>query len=105
VVQPAWAPSGHEVAFVQGGPGRNERIVVASVRIAGQRARLMNERVLASGKLAQPSFTADGRWISYIRPQGDGFAIYARKLSGGPEVRIDNVPPDLDARWKPIWLR
>jgi Tol biopolymer transport system component len=105
VVQPAWAPSGHEVAFVQGGPGRNERIVVASVRIVGQRARLMNERVLASGKLAQPSFTADGRWISYIRPQGDGFAIYARKLSGGPEVRIDNVPPDLDARWKPIWLR
>lgn len=105
VVQPTWSPSGQMVAFVQGGPGRSERIVAARVQFSPRGARLAHLRVIASGKVAQPSFTPDGRWVSYIRPQGDGFALFDRKLSGGPEVRLDKVPTDIDARWKPIWIR
>jgi hypothetical protein len=61
-------------------------------------------RVLARGKVGQPAFSADGRWVSYLRTEGDGFALYARRIAGGPEVRLLNVPSDLDARWTPIWL-
>lgn len=105
VVQPVWAPSGQEIAFVQGGPGGGERVVVASVRISGARARLTHERVLATGKVAQPSFTPDGRWVSYMRPEGDGFSLFVRRVSGGREVRLDAVPSDVDARWDPVWIR
>ncbi len=104
VVQPTWAPNGRAVAYVQGGPGRSERIVVAPVRMERGRARLGRVRVIAGGKVAQPAFTPDGRWVSYLRPEGDGFGLFARRVAGGPEVRIDSVPSDIDAQWDPIWM-
>jgi Tol biopolymer transport system component len=105
VVQPAWSRDGHRIAFVEGGPGNGESVVVATVKIGGASASLTHERVLATGKVAQPSFTADGKWVSYLRPSGDGFKLYARRIVGGPEIQIKNVPSDIDARWTPIWTR
>jgi LCP family protein required for cell wall assembly len=105
VLQPVWSPSGRQIAFVQGGPGTNEQIILASVRITATGAALSNQRVLATGKLAQPSFTPDGRWVSYVRTDGDRFTLEARTVGGGPEVRVPNVPSDIDARWDPIWIR
>lgn len=104
VVQPVWSPSGRQVAFVRGGPGNGEAIVVATVHTSAGGARLTGQRVLATGKLAQPSFTRDGKWVSYLRPSGDGFKLYAARTTGGPETAISNVPSDIDARWDPIWI-
>lgn len=105
VVQPVWSPTGREIAYVRGGPGGGEAIIVATVKFSGRGASLTQERVLATGKVAQPSFTPNGKWVSYLRPRGDGFQLYARRLSGGTEVTINGVPSDIDARWTPIWIR
>jgi Tol biopolymer transport system component len=105
VLQPVWARSGQQIAFVRGGPGGHESIVVAGVAVTTRGARLTHQRIIASGKVGQPSFTPDGKWVSYLRPSGDGFKLYARKVAGGPEVQISKVPSDLDSRWDPIWIR
>jgi hypothetical protein len=60
--------------------------------------------VLASGQVAQPAFTPDGKWITYLRAQGDGFGLAAVPASGGAAVAISDLGSQIDARWRPMWM-
>ena len=111
VLQPAWDPAGRRLTFVRRTNGVDE-VAVAPVLQTPSGPQLGPPAqpghapgvVLARGKVAQPAFTPDGQWVSYLRVQGDGFALYVAPAGGGPSIRLDQVPTDVDARWHPVWM-
>lgn len=104
VLQPAWDRGGNRLAFIQSTNGVDQLVVERMVTTAAG-PQLQHPVVLASGMVAQPAFTTDGRWVSYLRPEGDAFALYVARASGGPSYRVSSLSNQLDARWRPVWVR
>jgi len=105
VLQPSWSPNGRLITFVLGQPGAVERVVVARLSGKGLSAHLSDERTIATGHIADPAFSPDGKWVSYLRANGDGFIAEMQPVDGGSERSITGVPSDVDARWTPVWVR
>ena len=103
VLQPAWDAAGNRLAYIQSTNGVDE-LSVAHVVSTAAGPQLQHAIVLASGEVAQPSFTPDGRWVSYLRPEGDAFALYVVRSTGGPSYRVSSLSNQLDARWRPVWV-
>jgi Tol biopolymer transport system component len=104
VLQPQFDALGQRLAFVRLTNGVDEIAVAPLVRWRGS-WQLGRRVVIARGKVAQPAFTPDGRWISYLAADGDGFALYLAPVSGGRPVRLTELGNGLDARSHPIWTR
>jgi hypothetical protein len=103
VIQPAWDPAGNRLTFIRSTNGVDE-LAVARVVNSAAGPQLQHPIVLASGAVAQPAFTTDGRWVSYLRPEGDAFALYVVRATGGPSYRVSSLSNQLDARWRPVWV-
>jgi Tol biopolymer transport system component len=103
VIQPIWDPAGNRLAYIQSPNGVDE-LTVARVTHTAAGPQLQHPIVLASGQVAQPAFTTDGRWVSYLRPEGDAFALYVVRATGGPSYRVSSLSNQLDARWRPVWV-
>jgi LCP family protein required for cell wall assembly len=104
VLQPAWDAAGNRLSFIRVTNGVDE-LAVAHVVHTASGPQLRHAIVLARGEVAQPSFTPDGRWISYLRPVGDAFALYVVRATGGPSYRVSSLSNQIDARWRPVWVR
>lgn len=103
VLQPEIDRKGQQVVYVQGN-GTGSEIVTASLRqAAGASPRLGPARVLASGEVAQPALTPDGRWVSFLRANGDGFSLEMVPVTGGTPVRINEVGSNMDSLSRPVW--
>jgi Tol biopolymer transport system component len=66
--------------------------------------QLQNQTVIASGEVAQPALTPDGRWIAFLQADGDGFSLYVERSSGGPAVKLGEAGTGVDALSRPIWV-
>jgi Tol biopolymer transport system component len=102
-LQPAWSPDGRHLAYLQ--RGAQDSLVLADLASQHGRTVVRSTRVLVTGKLAQPSFTPDGHWISFLRAEGDTFSTYAVNVSSGTLRSIGGVDSQVDARWRPVWVR
>lgn len=102
VLQPAWDRTGRRLTFVRLTNGIDE-IAVAPVVKNGITMALGRRIVIAQGRVAQPAFSVDGKWVSYLRADGDHFRLYVTPATGGPSVALD-TGGDLDARWRPVWI-
>jgi Tol biopolymer transport system component len=90
--EPTWAPSGSELAFVSG-TGVTGKTIEA---IAGDG----NQRTVATlggheGRLESPSYSPDGKCISYIQFSGSGLFMNSAHLmvSGEPVGKEDDAFP------------
>jgi len=104
IVQPALDSSGNRVVYVQQ-DGSVSRLVVARIVNTKSGSRLSDQKTIASGEIAQPAFTPDGHWVSYLVAQGTGFSLYLQPASGGPAARIDQAGDQIDAISRPVWTR
>jgi Tol biopolymer transport system component len=105
IVQPALDSSGKRLAFIREVSTRNSELVEARLVDTKAGPHLRGERVIASGEIAQPAFTPDGRWISYLQADGDGFSIYLERSTGSASVKLDGPGNGVDAVSRPIWVR
>lgn len=105
VLQPAFDRSGRRLVYIQGSSGSAgpSRLVVVSFTQRAAGPVLGAPKVLAQGQIAQPAFTPDGRWISYVQADGDGFSLFLVSVNGGTPVRIDEAGSDIDSLSRPMW--
>jgi Tol biopolymer transport system component len=104
-LDPAWDPVGKHLTFVRMLPSGIEQIVEASIIHSVHGPVLGPRRVIDSGRVAQPAFSPDGRWISYVKADGTGFAIYLERTSGGAAFRVDAAGSGIDATTRPVWTK
>lgn len=104
VLQPAFDAHGKTLTWVRGW-GNVSQIVSAPLLDSRTSPRLGPVRVLAQGQVAQPAFTPDGSWISYLQAEGDNFILYMVPSKGGTPQRIAEAGSNLDALAHPIWVR
>lgn len=105
VIQEAWDGAGKAVAFVRLNPRGQDEMAAAPVIQKKGAWQLGARIVLAQGQIAQPAFTPEGKWASYLKVSGDGFDLYLVPSHGGTPVRIPEVGSAIDARWHPVWMR
>ena len=91
------------IAYIQSGEN-SSRLVVGPLTSTGSGPRIGKLRVLFDGQVAQPSFTPDGRWISFLKADGDSFNLYLVPVSGGTPVKIDTGAA-VDATSRPVWSK
>jgi TolB protein len=107
VLQPAFDRSGNRVVYIQGSSGSAgpSRLVVARIVKGPSGETLSNQTVLAQGQIAQPAFSPDGRWVSYLQADGDGFSLYMVPAGDGTPERIGEAGSDIDSLSRPVWTR
>jgi Tol biopolymer transport system component len=59
--------------------------------------------VIDRGEVAQPAFTPDGRWISYLKADNSGFSLYLAPVNGGRPIKVGQAGSNVDARTRPVW--
>lgn len=102
IVQPAISGNGNRVAYVQNA-GQTSQLMVAQLIQTKSGAQLRGPKVIATGRIAQPAFTPDGRWVSYLLADGDGFSIHLERAGGGPSLTLRQAGTGVDALSRPIW--
>lgn len=106
VLQAQLDSTGDRVVFIRSsGVGAAAEVDVAPIAGGSHWPHLGPITTLASGEVAQPAFTPDGRWVSFLRQSGSGFSLYMVPSSGGPIRRISQVGSNLDATSRPVWIR
>jgi eukaryotic-like serine/threonine-protein kinase len=90
---PSFSPDGNQVAFTwDGEKGDNADIYVKQV---GTEAKLRLTTNPAEDSF--PSWSPDGRYIAFIRTTNEGSGLYLIPSLGGPERRITELSPTLQA--------
>ena len=86
-MQPAWHPSGRKIAWVEWDhpnmPWDGTRLVLATLDNA---CRVVEKQVIAGGEEQpawQPSFSPDGRWLSYLTEAGEWERLVLLDLNSG----------------------
>lgn len=103
-IQPSVNRAGTEVTYVESRQGTS-KVVVAPLRRKNGGYVLGAGRTLASGEVAQPAFTPDGKWVSYVAAVGsDDFSLYLVRQGGGRAIRLDTGAA-VDAISRPVWTR
>lgn len=106
VLQPAWNSAGNRLVYVHTDPATGtDEIDAAAVTWARGAPRLGTVTVLARGDVAQPAFTPDGKWVSFLRRAGDSFQLYLEPSRGGALEKVSTVSTHVDAQSRPIWVR
>lgn len=105
VLQPAWSPTGNRLAFVRTALDGSIQIVVAPVHHTPNGPVLGARTVLDSGKVAQPSFSPDGRWVSYLKYTGSAFQLFVVRSTGGAPRLVPTAGSGIDATVRPVWTR
>jgi TolB protein len=105
VLQPAFDRAGTRVVFVAGSSGSAgpSRLMVAPIVRGASGPTLGRQVALVQGRIAQPAFSPDGKWISYLQADGDGFSLYMVPSLGGTPVHISEAGNDVDALSRPVW--
>jgi LCP family protein required for cell wall assembly len=105
VLQPAFDRSGNSIVYIQGSSGSAgpSRLVVAHLARGASADSLTAQTLVAQGQIAQPAFSPDGRWISYLQADGDGFSLYMVPATGGTPTRIGEAGVDIDSLSRPTW--
>jgi LCP family protein required for cell wall assembly len=103
-LDPAWDRAGKRLTFVRYTNGVDQ-IVVASVVHSRNGPVLGARTVIDQGRVAQPAFSPDGKWVSYLKSDGSGFGLYLAKTAGGPGVKISEAGSAIDSTTRPIWTK
>lgn len=92
-MQPAWHPSGERIAWVEWDhpnmPWDDTRLKLG--RLAGTPPRLVEQVTLAEGAgvtAAQPQFSPDGKWLSYIISSGEWEDLVLLNLENGARLML-----------------
>lgn len=104
IMQPAVDRTGTRVAYVQASGTESSNLVTGRIVETSSGPQLRGEHVLATGKVAQPSFSPDGKWVSYLRADGDGFSLWIVSASGGQAFKLSQAGTGLDSLSRPIWF-
>lgn len=104
LVQPAIDSTGHRLVYIKSS-ATSSQVVDAPIIGGATNLHLGAAVALASGKVAQPAFSPDGRWVSYLQASGNGFALYVVSVKGGTPVQITQAGSNLDALSRPVWTR
>jgi len=104
VLDPQWDRQGRRVTYIDGAPNGVDRVMVAPILSGKNGPQLGRPVALAAGHLAQPAFTPDGRWVSYLQADGDSFDFVMVPAAGGAPQTIDSVPSSIDPRSRPVWI-
>ena len=102
VIQPALDRSGNHLVYVESTDNWSQ-IVSATITSTPSGPQLRNQVAIAGGEVGQPAFSPDGRWVSFLRANGDQFSLYIVPSRGGPAVKIGEAGDNLDATSRPVW--
>ncbi len=98
---PAWAPDGHQIAYV------TQSVIDPSVRFTTSQLWIVHaatgaKRLVSEGDAAQPSWSPHGDRIAYWgRTAGAGSGdIWSIAVAGGEPVAV-TTEPSMD--WNPVW--
>jgi hypothetical protein len=103
-LDPAWDPGGRRLTYVRYTNGVDQ-IVVAGVAHSRNGPVLGTRTIIDQGQVAQPAFSPDGKWISYLKSDGSGFSLYVARASGGLGVKISEAGSSIDSTTHPIWTK
>ncbi len=102
---PSWAPDGTSLVFSSARFGGRYDLWVqptTDLRAAGPPRRLTDQ----AGSAANPTFSADGRWIAYYRVLSGQRDIWTIPASGGTSVQFTDDPAaDIHPAWSPDGTR
>lgn len=105
VLDPAWNGKGNRITFVQTIRGQDQ-VVDAAVKNARKGPTLVDFKVLAGGRVGQPAFTPDGRWVTYLSMDESGnSSINIVSTKGGTPSSLSNVDSGVDVWSHPLWTR
>jgi Tol biopolymer transport system component len=104
IVQPALDRSGTHVAYIHSG-SVSSTLITGRIVDSRRGPVLRDRRVVARGKIAQPAFTPDGRWVSYLQADGSGFSLYLVPVRGGQAFKVAAAGSGLDATSRPVWVQ
>jgi dipeptidyl aminopeptidase/acylaminoacyl peptidase len=107
-MQPAWHPSGKQLAWIEWDhpnmPWDGTRLVLA--QLDGDPPRIVQQKVIAGKEdlpVAQPLFSPDGRWLSYVACSGEWEKLVLLDLQSGEEqTLVDGVGFTLA---QPAWVQ
>ena len=102
-MQPTLDRSGQQIAYLEGSTN-SSRLVVAHLSDGKNGFAIRDKKVIATGEIAEPSFTPDGRSISFLQADGSGFSIYLESSRGGAVMKLDAAGNGVDAISRPIWV-
>jgi hypothetical protein len=109
--QASYSPDATEIAFVQHGAGAQEDLYLATLDTVNGRAQLGNPRQVASGMIANPTWTSDGAALAYVAQTAHGFQLFAvavvhdasgEETFGAPKQLTEG--PSIDATSRPVFL-
>ena len=103
IMQPTLDRSGQQIAYLEGSTN-SSRLVVAHLSDGKNGFAIRDKKVIATGEIAEPSFTPDGRSISFLQADGSGFSIYLESSRGGAVMKLDAAGNGVDAISRPIWV-
>src|SRR6266508_2604406 len=100
-MDPAWSPSGTEMAFTTDRTGRGE-IWLRSQKGDWERPLVTPTDFGASPTylLSAPAFSPDGQRIAYSRAGSEGYQIWITPVAGGPPIPL---APSREAQDWPSW--
>jgi polyisoprenyl-teichoic acid--peptidoglycan teichoic acid transferase len=98
-------PSGKRVTYIRTGLDGVDQLDVANIVDDPTGAHLGHPTILATGQIAEPAFTPDGKWVSFIQADGSGFSLYLERSTGGTHFHVAAAGSDIDSTSRPVWTR
>lgn len=108
--QASFSPDGTELAFVQPN-GQDQDLYVADLLITGGQPKLANVQQIASGMIAEPTWSPDGHILSYTALSNNAFQVWTAGVQRGPDgaqaagqAQQVTAGTGVDATSRAVWL-